>query len=82
MLKQYSITRDHGSAFDQWLAMGAIDYPGRQEISYLKAASFPAFHEKYIDIQESFQIHESLAEHEVKLYLLEKKSEINGDTLT
>lgn len=73
LLKQYSITRDHGSAFDQWLAMGAIDYPGRQEISYLKAASFPAFHEKYIDIQESFQIHESLAEHEVKLYLLEKR---------
>lgn len=72
LMKQYSITKDHGSAFDRWLAMGAIDYPRPQEISYLKTVSLPACHEKYIDIQGRFQIHESLAEHEVKLYLLEK----------
>lgn len=47
VVRETVINRQHGSAFDQWVAMGALEPDRPEEYDYLAAASHPAY-SKYL----------------------------------
>ncbi len=44
------VNRTHGSAYDQWVAMGAVDLTTCEEFELLKMASRPGFHQSLTDV--------------------------------
>lgn len=42
LVRETSLSRDSGSAFDNWVSMGAIESDAEEDIEYLKAVSRPA----------------------------------------
>lgn len=44
------INRSHGSSFDQWIAMGALEPTTPHEFDLLKKASTPGFHQRLADV--------------------------------
>lgn len=43
-LREYYINREHGSAFDAWLASGAVEPASPEDTALLQAASSPGYH--------------------------------------
>lgn len=66
-IRRYSINRDHGSAFDTWLAMGMPERLGTEEIEYLEAASCPQYQVESINTEGSLRIVAQVAPLEVQL---------------
>ncbi|WP_313638542.1 GH39 family glycosyl hydrolase [Paenibacillus sp.] len=69
-LRQTTINRDHGSAYDTWLEMGAPSSLDADEVAYLNRKAVPNQVRKTIDIQSSLDIKCKLNPHEVRLYEL------------
>ncbi|WP_211748673.1 helix-turn-helix domain-containing protein [Paenibacillus sp. Marseille-Q4541] len=69
-LRQTTINRDHGSAYDTWLEMGAPNSLNADEVTYLNRKAVPNQVRKTIDIQNSFDFKCELNPHEVRLYEL------------
>ena len=60
------VNRTHGSAFDQWGSMGALELTTPQEIDWLKKSSVPGFHQKIVSVNS-----DEILELDVTLELLE-----------
>ncbi|TDO93942.1 beta-xylosidase [Halanaerobium saccharolyticum] len=75
-LSHYLLNRDSGSAFDQWLEMGAPPDLTNHEIKYLKNKSFPDLKIKFLDLDGEYNIEAELDSHEIEFYLLRKQFQI------
>lgn len=60
------VNRTHGSAFDQWVSMGALELTTPQEIDWLKKSSVPGFHQKIVSVNS-----DEILELDITLELLE-----------
>lgn len=60
------INRSHGSSFDQWIAMGALEPTTPHEFDLLKKASTPGFHQRLADVTS-----DGILELNATLHLLE-----------
>ena len=75
MKRSFSVNREHGSSYDQWMTMGAPDLQNRTQKLYLtKISTYGALYENVlIGKSGSFNLSTVLDEHEVRLILLEKR---------
>ncbi|MDF2672932.1 MAG: helix-turn-helix protein [Clostridiales bacterium] len=67
-IKKYTLNRQHGSIFDEWLKMNAIYNLRKAEIDYLKQICVPQQTISYIESVEELKIESILEPHEVNLY--------------
>lgn len=69
--ESYTISREHGSAFDQWIMMGAPNNLSQSDIEYLSTSTRPlcAIRE-FVHMNSKLDMHFSLKPHEVKLIVL------------
>ncbi|WP_160680171.1 helix-turn-helix domain-containing protein [Clostridium sp. C8-1-8] len=63
----YRINKKNGSAYDQWLTIGAPRYLSGDEINYIKGKSIFGYEMKEISIEGDFVINEIMEPHEVLL---------------
>lgn len=75
-LSHYYLNRDSGSAFDQWIKMGAPSDLTNHEIKYLKNKSFPDLMVDYFDLDGDFKLEAEVKRHEIEFYLLSKQFQI------
>ncbi len=75
-LSHYYLNRDSGSAFDQWLKMGAPPDLTNHEIKYLKNKSYPDLKIDFLDLDGEYNIEAELESHEIEFYLLRKQFQI------
>lgn len=71
-IARYEISREHGSAYDAWVQMGApanVDEYGRQ---YLERMSYPAYHTEEIFCDGELNITEKIEPHEVLVITIKK----------
>ncbi len=68
LIKEYCVNRDHGSTFDQWVAMGSPEYLSSEDLMYLKNKSALNYKKHKVNISSEFQINTDILPHEVKLY--------------
>lgn len=67
-IKKYSLNREHGSIFDEWLNMNTIHNIRKEEINYLKQICVPKQTVTYLNDVEEIKIDSNLSPHEVNLY--------------
>jgi len=72
-LKRYTLNRENGSAFDEWIEMGAPEYLNKEEVDYLKAKSKPSIKIKEENIKNEIKCKFSIPVHGVELLVLEKQ---------
>jgi xylan 1,4-beta-xylosidase len=73
----YRLDRDHGSAVDSWLRMGAPPTPTAEEIDYLRAQSRPHMHVRWIDVSAQNALEIQVLAHGVTLITLEPQIMLN-----
>lgn len=66
-INTYRLNRNHGSIFDQWLKMGAVEEMTKKELDYLEAISKMELSIKYVNIDNTFTDKIQLEPHEVQL---------------
>ncbi|WP_171645246.1 GH39 family glycosyl hydrolase [Paenibacillus phytorum] len=72
-LKRHTINRQHGSAFDLWVQMGAPVHMDADTLDYLKQASCPRLTVEQVEIKDSaYTLVSTLSPHEVQLVELVK----------
>ena len=71
-LKRYVLNRDHGSAFDTWLQMGAPEVLTAEETTYLKQQALYQFTVEELDLTDVFNLSVHLPAHGVELIVLER----------
>lgn len=71
-IREYVISRSHGSAFDAWVEMGAPENPDADEIVYLNQKSAPLYQRKMEVIQDAFMVQRCLTPHEVRLIMIQE----------
>ncbi|GFP74699.1 GH39 family glycosyl hydrolase [Clostridium fungisolvens] len=67
-IKKYTLNREHGSIFDEWLNMNAIYNIKRDEIDYLKQICIPKQTVFYSESIDELKLESCLSPHEVNLY--------------
>lgn len=70
---KYKLDKENGSAFDNWIRMGAPDEMGVDEIEYLKSVSKPKMTVEYLELDGSYKDRIYTQVHGVDLVILEKK---------
>lgn len=71
---EYVLNRRHGSAFDAWQDMGAVEPTDPEELSYLRALARPAVRRTEAAVTGGTLLYEApLAPHEVRLLRLRPK---------
>ncbi|MGG0824811.1 helix-turn-helix domain-containing protein [Paenibacillus turicensis] len=70
--KQYSLNRDHGSAYDEWVRMGEYVDLNEEETDYLKHISRPNLQIKQMTLQGEFQISVHIPVHGIECLTLKK----------
>jgi len=75
-LSHYHLNRDSGSAFDQWIKMGAPSDLNNHEIKYLKNKSFPDLMIDYLDLKGEYNLEAEVKRHGIEFYLLRKQFQI------
>lgn len=74
MTEQF-VNRDYGSAFDEWVRMGAVPLTTEEEVTILKGRSMPLLQKSYVCIEENaFSYLAELRPHEIRLVRISKKS--------
>ena len=73
-ITRYSLNKESGSVFDQWLLMGAPENMTGEEIDYLKGQSKPEMTVGTRDITDEYKEKIHIPVHGVELIVLEKKS--------
>lgn len=72
-LTEHIVNRDYGSAFDEWVRMGALPLTTEQEIETLKGRSMPKLNKTVIDIQNKrINYYAKLEPHEIRLVEIKK----------
>ena len=77
-LSHYHLNRDSGSAFDQWIKMGAPSDLNNHEIKYLKNKSFPDLMIDYLDLKGEYNLEAEVERHGIEFYLLRKQFQIQS----
>jgi xylan 1,4-beta-xylosidase len=67
-IKQHKLNREHGSAFDKWVEMGAPGQMNLEEINYLKNSSIPKKYVSEVRVEDDLIVKAILEPHEVHLY--------------
>ncbi|MBK1809790.1 helix-turn-helix domain-containing protein [Clostridium sp. YIM B02505] len=67
VVKMYRINKENGSAYDEWLRIGAPKFMDLDELNYIKNRSIFEYRMKNSDINGDFIINEKLEPHEVML---------------
>jgi beta-xylosidase/AraC-like DNA-binding protein len=75
-LSHYFLNRDSGSAFDQWLKMGAPSDLNNHEIKYLKNKSFPDLKVEYLELEGSYELKSRIKRHSIEFFILRKQFEV------
>lgn len=70
--KQYSLNREHGSAYDGWVRMGEYIDLNEEETDYLKHISRPKLQIKQVTLQGEFQISVDVPVHGIECLTLKK----------
>ncbi len=68
--RQYSVSPKGGSAYDEWLHMGAPEGMTIEELSYLKTRSRPEYFVEKVKIEGLFTIKVVLVPHEIQVITL------------
>ena len=68
IIKEYVVNRINGSAFDNWVEIGAPEYMNYEEVEYLKNKSIPLYRKSRQQIDGEFLVSAVLAPHELQLY--------------
>ncbi|WP_374055809.1 helix-turn-helix domain-containing protein [Rossellomorea sp. FM04394] len=68
----YQLDRNHGSVFDEWLAMGAPESPSPEEIDYLAKRSGPTIQTEQLVVDSPFQVTFDIPSFGVQLVTLNK----------
>lgn len=63
----HTVNREHGSSYDDWVAMGAPEFVTTEEIAYLKAKAQTLLTTKIVQIDESFLYETFLEPHAIQL---------------
>lgn len=71
-MKHYEIDRAHGSAYDAWVAMGALADVNVYEREYLKRCSYPSYRVENRMLDTEFTLEETVGQHEVRLIRIQK----------
>lgn len=66
-----TVSRQSGSAFDTWLAMGGKDDPRPEEIAYLRETALPAYHTGTVKAEKEIYLNMTLRPLEVELISLQ-----------
>lgn len=70
--KQYSLNREYGSAYDEWVRMGEYVDLNEEETDYLKHISRPKLRIKQMTLQGQFQISVHIPVHGIECFTLKK----------
>ena len=70
--KQYSLNREHGSAYDEWVRMGEYVDLNEEETDYLKHISRPELRIKQVTLEGEFQISIHVPVHGIECLTLKK----------
>jgi xylan 1,4-beta-xylosidase len=74
VLSEHIVNRDHGSAFDEWVRMGAMPLTSEEEIDVLKGRSMPAITKSMIEVNNNYlNYYTELKPHEIRLVLIKKQ---------
>lgn len=71
-ITKYELNRNHGSAFDEWIRLGAPENMSREEVEYLKRKSYPKMVTEYINIEKEYNLDIRIPVHGIELIVLEK----------
>ena len=67
IIRVYKIDRENGSAYDEWLKMGAPKMMSPTEIDWIKKKSLPQYYTRVEQIEDCMEITEELKPHGVML---------------
>jgi beta-xylosidase len=74
VLSEHIVNRDHGSAFDEWVRMGAMPLTSEEEIDVLKGRSMPAITKSMVEVSNNYlNYYTELKPHEIRLVLIKKQ---------
>ncbi|WMJ87321.1 GH39 family glycosyl hydrolase [Anaerocolumna sp. MB42-C2] len=74
ILTEQIVNRDYGSAFDEWVRMGALPLTSEEEINTLKGRSMPKINKMNIQISNNLlNYYADLKPHEIRLVTIKKQ---------
>lgn len=74
ILTEQIVNRDYGSAFDEWVRMGALPLNTEEEIDLLKGHSMPKLNKVCMEVtNNSLNYYASLKPHEIRLVLINRQ---------
>jgi xylan 1,4-beta-xylosidase len=74
ILSEHIVNRDHGSAFDEWVRMGAMPLTNEEEIDVLKGRSMPLITKSMVEVSNNYlNYYTELKPHEIRLVLIKKQ---------
>ncbi len=74
VVSEYVVNREHGSAFDEWVRMGAMPLNNEEEINILKGRSMPLITKLQVEISNNYlNYYADLKPHEIRLILIKKQ---------
>lgn len=74
MMTEHTVNRQYGSAFDEWVRMGALPLMTEEEINTLKGRSMPKITKANIEVSNnSINYYTKLDPHEIRLIEIRKK---------
>ena len=74
ILTEHIVNRDYGSAFDEWVRMGALPLTSEDEISTLKGRSMPKINKLNIQISNNLlNYYADLKPFEIRLVTIKKQ---------
>jgi xylan 1,4-beta-xylosidase len=72
-LTEHIVNREHGSAFDEWVRMGAIPLTTEEEVNTLNGHSMPQITKMNIEVNSNYiNYFAELKPHEIRLVLIKK----------
>lgn len=73
-MTEHVVNRQSGSAFDEWVRMGAIPLITEEEINTLKGRSMPKIYKTNMEVQnKKSNYYAKLEPHEIRLIEIRKK---------
>ncbi len=74
VLSEHIVNREHGSAFDEWVRMGAMPLTTEEEIDVLKGRSMPLISKSQLEVSNNYlNYYAELKPHEIRLVLIKKQ---------
>ena len=74
IMTEQIVNREHGSAFDEWVRMGALPLNAKEEIDILKGRSMPMANKAIISVDNNYiNYYAELKPHEIRLITIKKQ---------